>query len=114
MKNKAVILVELDYKGNYERFALTEAEFKKFYPDTYKTLGCDEGSDTLRPLVHIWFKKTHTESEDWINFFTDMTWGLPESDIKNGNLAYIDPENALTFRNILLQYVKQIKAKEEL
>lgn len=106
MKNKAAILVELDYKGYYERFALTEAEFKKFYPNIYKNFGCDEGTDTLRPFVHIWFKKTHTESEDWINFFTDMSWGLPESDIKHRNLAYVDPENAIAFRNMLLQYVK--------
>lgn len=101
---KTTILVELDYKGNYERFALTEAEFKRFYPNTYQTLGCEEGSDTLKPLVHIWFKKTRIGSANWINFFTDMAWGLPESDIENGNLAYIDPENAITFRNILLQY----------
>lgn len=101
---KTAILVELDYKGNYERFALTEAEFKRFYPNTYQTLGCEEGFDTLKPFVHIWFKKTRVGSENWVNFFTDMSWGLSESDIKNGNLAYIDPENALTFRNILLQY----------
>lgn len=101
---KTAILVELDYKGCYERFALTEAEFKRFYPNTYQTLGREEGSDTLKPLVHIWFKKTRIGSENWINFFTDMAWGLPESDIENGNLAYIDPENAITFRNILLQY----------
>lgn len=106
---KTAILVELDYKGNYERFALTKKEFKKYYPDTYKTLGCDEGSDTLRPSVHIYFKKTQIESEDWINFFTDMTWGVPESDIENGNLAYINPERALTFRNILLQYAKKLR-----
>ena len=101
---KTAILVELDYKGCYERFALTEAEFKRFYPNTYQTLGCEEDSVTLKPLVHIWSKKTRIGSENWINFFTDMSWGLPESDIKNGNLAYVDPENAITFRNILLQY----------
>lgn len=109
VRNKTAILVELDYKGCYERFALTEFEFKKYYPDTYKTLGCDEGSDTLKPLVHIWFKKTMTESEDWIKFFTDMSWGLPESDIESGNLAYIEPENAITFKQILIIYKTKIE-----
>lgn len=102
MKNKTAILVELDYKGYYERFALTEFEFKEYYPDTYKTLGCDEGSDTIRPLVHIWFKKTTTGSEDWIKFFTDMSWGLPDSDVESGNIAYIEPEYAITFKQILI------------
>lgn len=103
---KTAILVELDYKGCYERFALTEAEFKRFYPNTYQTLWCEEGSDTLKPLVYIWFKKTRIGSEDWVNFFTDMSWGLPESDIRHRNLAYVDTENAIAFRNMLLQYVK--------
>lgn len=104
---KTAILVELDYKGYYERFALTEAEFKRFYPNTYKNLGCEEGTDTLKPLVHIWFKKTKVESNDWTNFFTDMAWGLPDSDVENGNLAYIEPENAIAFRSLLLQYDKK-------
>lgn len=103
---KTAILVELDYKGYYGRFALTEEEFKKFYPNTYKNFGCDEGTDTLRPFVHIWFKKTRVGSEDWINFFTDMSWGLPESDVENENLAYVKPENAIAFRNILLRYTQ--------
>lgn len=109
IKNKTAILVELDYKGYYERFALTEFEFKNMYPITYENLGCEKGSDTIRPFVHIWFKKTTTESEDWINFFTDMSWGLPDSDVESGNLAYIEPENAITFKQILMSYKEKIK-----
>lgn len=101
------ILVEMDYKGNYERFALTPEEFEKKFPETFKNFGHFEGvvntlkgdelssfeycdSDTLRPMVHIWFCSTNIGSEVWENFFTDMAWGLPESDIESGNLAYID------------------------
>ena len=102
------ILVEMDYKGYYERFALTPEEFEKEFPDTYKNFGPFESvvntlkkggelssfdysdSDTLRPMVHIWFCPTHVGSELWDTFFTDMEWGLSESDIESGNLAYID------------------------
>lgn len=102
------VLVEMDYKGYYERFALTPEEFEKEFPETYKHFGPFNGvvntlekdgalssfehsdSDTLRPMVHIWFCSTDVGSEVWENFFTDMEWGLPESDIESGNLAYID------------------------
>lgn len=101
------ILVEMDYKANYGRFALTPEEFEKEFPDTYKNFGHFDGvvntlkgdelssfeycdSDTLRPMVHIWFCPTNIGSAVWENFFTDMAWGLPESDIEAGNLAYID------------------------
>lgn len=102
------VLVEMDYKGYYERFALTPEEFQKEFPDTYKNFGPFEGvvntlgkggelssfeysdSDTLRPMVHIWFCPTNIGSDLWETFFTDMELGLPESDIEAGNLAYID------------------------
>lgn len=86
------ILVEMDYKGYYERFALTPEEFEKTFPETYKSFGpIEEGnSDTLKPLVHIWFEPCIVGDASWEDFFTDMEQGLPESDIASGNLAYID------------------------
>jgi len=86
------ILVELDYKGSYRRFALTPEEFAKEYPETYQTFGpIDEAnSDTLRHMVHIWFAPCKVMDQKWQVFFTDMASELPESDVRSGNLAYVD------------------------
>lgn len=86
------ILVEMDYKGYYERFALTPEEFEKEFPETYKHFGPIEesNSDTLKPLVHIWFSPVVVGDSQWDVFFTDMAEGLPESDVERGNFAYID------------------------
>lgn len=85
------ILVELDYKGSYQRFALTPEEFKVRYPETYKTFGPIEesNSDTLKPMVHIWFQPCNINDDKWTTFFSDMEDGLPQSDIDCGNLAEI-------------------------
>lgn len=86
------ILVEMDYKGYYERFALTLEEFEKEFPETFKHFGPieEENSDTIKSLVHIWFEPCVVGDGAWERHFTDMEWGLPESDIESGNLAYID------------------------
>lgn len=86
------ILVERDYKGEYERFALTEEEFQREFPETYAHFGPIEKSDTdtLRPLVHIWFCPCFVGDEVWNRFFTDMSDGLPNSDIESGNLATVN------------------------
>lgn len=89
-----VILVERDYKGEYERFALTFDEFRKEYPATYAEFGpfevaCDINCVTISPLVHICFQPCTVGDEDWTKFFSDMEWGLPQSDIDSGNLATI-------------------------
>lgn len=86
------VLVEMDYKGYYERFALTPEEFEKEFPETFKNFGPihEENSDTLRPMVHIWFEPCVVGDGAWERHFTDMEDGLPESDIEVGNLAYID------------------------
>lgn len=85
------ILVERDYKGVYERFALTPEEFEKTFPDTYKHFGPinESNSDTLKPMVHIWFSPVVVGDSQWNDFFIDMEEGLPDSDIEAGNLAYI-------------------------
>ena len=86
------ILVELDYKGYYSRFALTEKEFKKEYPDTFAIFGPlkEANTDTIKPMVHIWFCPCSVGDEKWVRHFTDMSYGLSESDIEAGNLAYVD------------------------
>ena len=91
-KEKAII-VEQDYKGYYGRFALTREEFADSYPETYKAFlnELDFGNtDTIKPLVHIWFKEVEIDGDEWNTFFTDMEEGLPDSDIESGNTAYID------------------------
>ena len=86
------ILVERDYKGEYERFAFTEKEFEREFPETVKKGEwpiMEADTDTIAPLVHIWFCPVEIGSELWNQFFMDMSWELPESDFENGNLAYI-------------------------
>ena len=88
-KNK-VFIVELDDSGNYERFALTESDFKLEYPDTDIDRMRDGDTDTLKPFTHIWAKEVTIGDDDWKAHFTDMEQGLPDSDIENGNLAYVN------------------------
>ena len=98
------ILVEMDYKGYYERFALTPEEFEKEFPETYERFGPIEGedSDTISSLVHIWFEPCVVGDGSWHRHFTYMACGLPESDIESGNLAYIDYNQMQS----LSQYIK--------
>ena len=104
-----VILVEEDYKSCYGRFALTEEEFKEKYPETYKSFGpiTESNSDTLRPMVHVWFCPTTIDSSEWNIFFTDMADGLPESDIENNNLAYIDLRDCKSLKEYIIPFVKE-------
>ena len=86
------ILVERDYKGEYERFALTPEEFEKEFPETVAKGSWpvrEANTDTLAPLVHIWFEPCVVGDAAWSRHFTDMEWGLPESDVERGNVAYI-------------------------
>ena len=85
---KTAIIIEEDYKGHYERYALTREDFADAFPDSPAPTREWE-SDTLRPLVHICYTETEINSPLWETFFTDMTWELPDSDIENGVLAYV-------------------------
>ena len=88
MDNIKAILVERDYKGIYERFALTHEEFKEEYPEVaIDTIESD--SYTEAPLVHIWYRPCVVGDEMWNLFFNDMTWELPTIDIECGNFAYV-------------------------
>ena len=109
--NTKVILVEEDYKSCYGRFALTEEEFKEKYPETYKSFGpiIESNSDTLKPMVHIWFCPTTIGSPKWNNFFTDMEDGLPETDIEADNLAYIDLRECKSLKDDIMPFVTEGK-----
>ena len=89
--NQRAILVERDYKGEYERFALTPAEFKKQYPEEFQDCFpiTKPVSLTISPMIHLWIRPCCVHDADWDKFFSDMEDGLPESNIKSGNLATI-------------------------
>lgn len=96
----SAILVELDYKGTYQRYALTPEEFQTEFPEVAQSPVwplTESASDTLRPMVHIWFSPVIVGNDEWDEFFTDMTVGLPVSDIESGNYAEICPELAQSF-----------------
>ena len=102
-----VIIIERDFKGELERYALTYEEFCNVFSSNFSD-GLlppkPEGSTfTLQPLVHIWYKPCEVGSDEWNRFFTDMSWGLSEGDIESGNLAYIRED----FMQSLKQYLPQ-------
>lgn len=88
------IIIQLDYKANYKRYALTPEEFRNEFSERlaedmpYPSEEAE--SYTLRPMVHIWYQKVIVGDDAWIKFFADMEDGLAEGDIRNRNLAYID------------------------
>lgn len=86
MNLKNMVLVERDYKGEYERYILTKEDFKKDFPVI--TPSTESDTHTYKPFCHIWFKMPETADEVH-TFLTDMEDGLPESDIDNGNVAYL-------------------------
>lgn len=95
------VIIEKDYKGTYSRYALTAEEFEHKYQNfdnnipapTIKGIGY-----TTRPLVHMWYQLVKTDSELWTQFFTNMFWGLPESDIENNNPAYVALDECILLR----------------
>ena len=88
MENIKAILVERDYKGIYERFALTPEEFKEEYPEVDIDI-IEQDSYTEAPLVHIWYRPCIVGDETWNNFFENMEWQLPSIDIECRNLACV-------------------------
>lgn len=110
------ILVERDYKGIYERFALTPEEFnKEFQPFLASDMPVPTthgDSYTLQPLVHMWYCSAEVGGEKWNSFFTDMSWELPESDIESGNLAYIREEFLQSLKDQVLETANASKAAD--
>lgn len=111
MKNKSfatatiAVLVEEDRKGYYKRYALTVREFA----DEFINLQPSEiwQSETLKPCVHISYRLASVGDMEWKNFFKDMTYGLPESDVESGNLAYVDFESMNTFGEEVRAYMQE-------
>ena len=105
------VLIEQDYKGYYGRYALTPEEFAKEFKerlDEDMPEPCEEADTyTLRPMVHIWYMLTEVHSEYWETFFTDMEWGLPESDIENDNLATVDDYRCESLKPLVEKYVEE-------
>ena len=104
------VLVEYDDHGYYERLALTPDEFKKQFPEVVEYCGgkiIDSDTWTLKPLVHIWYCPVKVGDEMWRTFFSDMSWGLPESDIESGNLAYILDEDFGELYKYVKEYIKE-------
>ena len=101
-KPKKAVIIEIDYKGSYERFALTPEEFSEVFKN-YILEGMSEpareGSTfTFRPLVHAWYMLTEVGSINWNEFFTEMACGLPESDVRSGNIARVSLDDTLSLK----------------
>lgn len=105
---RTAVIIEVDDKGYYSRYALTVDEFKQEYqnkdpdiPDPTET----GDSYTLCPLVHMWYKIADVGTEEWNTFFTDMLWGLTEIDVETKNEAYIDLDSCLSLKATVKQYL---------
>lgn len=100
--NNLAIIIELDYKGYYGRYAYTQDEWDDICRDLVPAPTTVGDSCTLRPLVHLWYKLVEIGGKEWTNFFTDMSYQLPDSDIANGNFAYIDFDECLSLKDTIL------------
>lgn len=109
LAKEPVVLMEMDYKGYYKRFALTISEFNEDFRDLLEKgmPGPSNQGDsyTLRPLVHVWYELAEIEGPRWTQFFTDMESGLPESDIEAGNLAYIDFDEMKSLKDAVYEAI---------
>lgn len=107
-----VVIVECDYKGSYYRYALTQDEFRKEYTDVRSDMpepDEDAQSFTTRPMVHIWYKLCGIRSDEFSTFFTDMTWGLCQSDIDNNNLAVVNLDECKSLRKYVNDITRNTK-----
>lgn len=106
LAKEPVVIVELDCKASYNRYALTLQEFYEEFETRLKedmpAPSEQAGSYTLRPMVHMWYKLVGIGNSYWKKFFTDMEDGLPEGDIQNGNLAHIDFENLRSLKEAVI------------
>ena len=108
-QSKMAVIIEIDYKGSYERFALTPDEFSeefKYYILEGMSEPAREGSTfTLRPLVHAWYMLTEVGSVTWNEFFSERACGLPESDARSGNAAYISLDDTLSLKEDVEKFI---------
>ena len=110
MEKEICVLVERDYDGQYERFALSVEEFKQefleHYPDMIKPSEEPEAY-TITSLVYIWYQLSPVGDGLWNTFFSDMTWGLPIRDIKNRNFACIREDLMGKYRDRVITDFKE-------
>lgn len=110
LTNIEAVIIERNYKGSHERYALTVDEFKERY-GYYLQEGMAMPKDgdfeayTLAPMVHIGYTLTTVGSSLWNTFFSDMSYGLTEGDIEEGNLAYVRE----SFFMSLKKYIKSFE-----
>ena len=103
--NNYAIIIELDYKGSYSRYAYTQDEWGDVYRKSIPTPTTTGDSYTLRPLVHLWSKLVEINGKEWTNFFTNMGYGLPDSDIADNNFAHVDFDECLSLKDAVLATV---------
>lgn len=104
------VILEYDYKGSYSRFALTLDEFRKDFIANWPEIpepSTEGESITTRPLVHIWYKLCDMNSDEFRTFFTDMAWGLSESDLENKNYAVIDLDECQSLRERISKFTEK-------
>lgn len=107
------VICEINSNGYYSRFALTTNEFMNEYEEYLLRANYprEEWSSFYfnRPDVSIDYMLVDMPSKDWERFFTDMYWGLPESDQPefNDNPAYIDLDSCKSLRKHVAKYVKE-------
>lgn len=111
------IIIEEDYKGSYKRFALTKEEFlnaygRDIFENNMQPPSESGQSHTLKPMVHIWYKTVDVGDSDWMAFFTDMTWGLSETDEENNEQAYIDYDACQSLRECISRLIKQVNPND--
>ena len=108
-KPRKAVIIEIDYKGSYERFALTPDEFSEVFKKYIlkgMSVPAHEGSTfTLRPLVHAWYMLTEVGSLTWNEFFSERACGLPESDAISGNNAYISLDDTLSLKEDVEKFI---------
>ena len=106
---KLAVIIEIDYKGSYERFALTPDEFSdcfREYIPCGMSVPAHEGSTfTLRPLVHAWYMLTEVGSLTWNEFFSERACGLPESDVRSGNIARVSLDDTLSLKEDVEKFI---------
>lgn len=106
LAKEPVVIIELDYKASYNRYALTLQEFYEEFENRLEEdmPGPSEQSTsyTLRPMIHVWYELVEVGSPHWEKFFTDMEDGLPEGDIQKGNLAHIGFEDLRSLADVVI------------
>ena len=55
-------------------------------------------------MVHYWACLETEDSSVYKTFLSDMSWGLDETDLEEGNFAYVRSDLAISYRDKLIPY----------